>query len=221
MSVIFGRLSHYLETFVYFVTFSKWLKKHKPPILDNKRIEKNHTKRRYQLHQELFKQEKLDDEITYLEFGVASGTSMQWWVNFNTNKNSKFFGFDTFSGLPEAWFTNKKGDFTQDGIFPEINDTRLQFVKGLYQETLSDFLTKHEFTTRKVIHIDADLYSSTLFVLTTLHPYLNKDDIIIFDDFAYLMGEYRALVHYEKAYYTKYDVIGAVNNYAQIAIKIA
>ena len=187
-------LLHYLETFVYFTTFSGWLKEKKPPILDDKKKEKNHTKRRFQLHQKIFKIESLHNEISYLEFGVASGTSLKWWVDFNSNSSSEFFGFDTFEGLPEDWFSNKKGDFNQDGKYPNIDDSRLQYVKGLYQETLFDFLKDKTLDKRKVIHIDADLYSSTLFVLTTLHPYLKKDDIIIFDDFSYLMGEL-SLIH--------------------------
>ncbi|CAA0169855.1 TylF/MycF/NovP-related O-methyltransferase [Tenacibaculum maritimum] len=215
-------ITHYLETFVYFIKFSKWIKKQTPPILDNKKDEKDNRKRRFQLHEKIFKNEKLEGEIIYLEFGVASGTSLKWWVNFNSNESSRFFGFDSFKGLPEAWFSNKKGDFNQNGILPDIKDDRLEFVQGLYQKTLFNFLKKKKILNKqKIIHIDADLYSSTLFVLTTLHHYLEKDDIIIFDDFAYIMGEYKALIDYEKSYYTKYKVIGAVNNYAQIAIKIS
>lgn len=220
MYTIFGYLIHYIETFVYFVKFSKWIRDVKPPILDNKKVEKDITKRRFLLHQKIVQNEALDGEIIYLEFGVASGTSLKWWVNFNNHPSSEFYGFDTFEGLPEAWFSNKKGDFDQSGKFPDIKDSRLGFVKGLYQDTLFNFLDTHKINKRKVVHIDADLYSSTLFVLTTLHRFLKKGDIIIFDDFGYLMGEFRALEHYSHSFYAKYEVIGSVNTYAQVAIKI-
>lgn len=218
---IFGFCIHYIETFVYFVKFSKWIRDRKPPILDNKKVEKNITKRRFQLHQKIVESEGLGGEIIYLEFGVASGTSLKWWVEFNTDPSSEFYGFDTFEGLPEAWFANKKGDFDQSGKFPDIKDSRLNFVKGLYQDTLFNFIDHHKMDKRKVVHIDADLYSSTLFVLTTLHRFLKKGDIIIFDDFGYLMGEYRALEHYSNSFYVKYEVIGSVNTYGQVAIKIS
>ncbi len=213
-------LLYYLETLVYFAYFSKWLRVHKPSVLDNKKVEKNITKRRFILHEKIFTNEELDKEIDYLEFGVASGTSIKWWSSANKCENSKFYGFDTFVGLPEAWFHNKQGDFNQDGNFPQIQDDRVNFIKGLYQNTLFEFLKSTTLNRKKVIHLDADLYSSTLFVLSTLHPHLKKDDVIIFDDFGYLMGEFRALEHYSSSFYQKYKVIGAVNNYGQVAIKI-
>jgi len=41
--------------------------------------------------------------VTYLEFGVASGVSFEWWLNHLKNPESVFLGFDTFEGLPEDW----------------------------------------------------------------------------------------------------------------------
>jgi len=56
---------------------------------------------RFKLHEHVFNIENLKGEINYLEFGVADGISFKWWVNRNKNANSKFIGFDTFTGLPE------------------------------------------------------------------------------------------------------------------------
>jgi hypothetical protein len=72
----------------------------------------------------------------------------------------------------------------------------------------------------KIIHMDADLYTSTLFVLTSVSPVLRKGDIIIFDEFNVPMHEFKAFSEWISSYYIKYEVIGAGNNFYQIAIRI-
>lgn len=106
---------------------------------------------------------------------------------------------------------------------PELNDQRHEFFKGLFQQTLFEFLDNNKLnpTHRRVIHLDADLFSSTLFVLTTLHRHIRKGDILIFDEFNVPNHEFFAFEQYVNAYYVKYEVIGAVNNYFQVAIRIA
>lgn len=59
--------------------------------------------------------------------------------------------------------------------------------------------------------MDADLYSSTLFVLVTIAPMLKAGDIIIFDEFADVMNEFRALLDVMSCIPLKLTVIGAVN----------
>ena len=73
---------------------------------------------------------------------------------------------------------------------------------------------------RKIIHLDADLYTSTLYVLTSLHPYLNKGDILFFDEFAVPRHEFLAFKNYTESYRVSYEVIGTMNNYFFTAIKI-
>jgi O-methyltransferase len=47
-----------------------------------------------------------------------------------------------------------------------------------------------------------------------------KGDIIIFDEFNVPMHEFKAFAEWVSSYYIKYEVIGAVNNFYQIAVKI-
>ena len=176
---------------------------------------------RYNLYEHVAKSEGLEQTpVDYLEFGVAKGLSFQWWIDKNKNQSSRFFGFDTFEGLPEKWGTFAMGSMSF-GV-PELNDQRHEFFKGLFQQTLFDFLDSKKLNSanRKIIHLDADLFSSTLFVLTTLHRHLKKGDILIFDEFNVPNHEFLAFEQYTKSYYVNYEVIGAVNNYFQVAIKL-
>ena len=60
-----------------------------------------------------------DAPIDYLEFGVADGASLRSWCALNQRPESRFFGFDTFTGLPEDWAADHpKGTFNRDGIPP-------------------------------------------------------------------------------------------------------
>lgn len=169
-----------------------------------------------------------DVAIDYCEFGVFKGASMKYWSKLNTNSNSRFYGFDTFSGLPENWenFTGglKKGTFDTKGHTPAIDDGRVLFYKGLFQDTLPDFLTNYDSNNILVVNIDADLYSSTLFVLTQMHSLLKKGSIVIFDEFSSVLNEFRAFEDYCLAYNVDFELLTRSKTpksyYAHVAIRI-
>ncbi len=73
--------------------------------------------------------------ILYLEFGVASGTSLSHWVRNDNHPESLFVGYDTFEGLPEDWGRIPKGAYTMNGKMPAISDPRVKFNKGLFEDT--------------------------------------------------------------------------------------
>ncbi len=159
--------------------------------------------------------------ITYLEFGVAGGHSFLWWLQHNTNTDSVFHGFDTFTGLPEDWGPFKKGDMSTNTQLPDVkNDKRAYFHQGLFQQTLPTFVKNYENDKPLIIHMDADLYSSTLFSLTTLAPFLKKGDIIFFDEFFVPTHEYLAFKNFTESYYINYKAIAAQNNYLFMAFEI-
>lgn len=172
---------------------------------------------REKLHQYIIDTQQVSD-VNYLEFGVFNGGSFLWWASKVTNPNARFYGFDTFEGLPENWGAFKAGDM-ESGI-PKTNDTRCTFIKGLFQQTLPGFLKTFDSSKRLVVHMDADLFSSTLFVLTSLAPHLKPGDIIMFDEFNVPNHEFFAFDVFVKSYYIKYEVLGGVNNYYQTAIII-
>lgn len=176
--------------------------------------------KRVQLHEFIANLYSLDNKpIVYLEFGVASGSSFRWWLNANKHNDSRFFGFDTFEGLPEKWGAfYSKGDMASD--VPFIDDSRGHFEKGLFQDTLVPFIDKHRDMLNatkgsKVIHMDADLYSSTAFVLSQIYPFLSKGDVIMFDEFNVPLHEFRAFIEFTNNFYIRLTPIGAVNNFYQ------
>ncbi len=176
--------------------------------------------KRFALYKYVIERERLDDEINYLEFGVADGHSFNWWMTSNTNKGSRFYGFDTFTGLPEDFGPYKKGTFNTGNNIPSIKDERGKFLQGLFQQTLPGFLKSFDSTKRKVIMLDADLYTATLFTLASLAPFLKKDDIIFFDEFAVPTHEFMAYQHFISSWYFKLELIGASNNYYFVAFKV-
>ena len=121
---------------------------------------------------------KHNPNTLWLEFGVASGSTINYISKFT---NEKVYGFDSFFGLPEKWRNGyDKGAFNMEGCLPKVNDN-VQLIKGWFKDTLPDFLRKHN---KKVsfVHLDADLYSSTKYVLDELRPYFEKDCVVVFDE---------------------------------------
>lgn len=186
-------------------------------------------KKRQTLYDHLQEKYIADAAIDYWEFGVFKGASMKYWSELHQNKESQFYGFDTFTGLPEDWdyfaHTAPKNKFDVESKTPQINDPRISFVKGLFQDTLPSFLEDHPPTDRKlVLHMDADLYSATLYVLTRLHEYIKPGTIIIFDEFSSMLHEFRALEDYCSAYGVTYKALGATvsqkDYYVRVAIEI-
>jgi len=204
------------------LSLTKWIAQQEKDntLNDFYAFKRDHAKR-YKLYQYVIEKLTLKDEaFDYLEFGVCTGESLKWWVANTKHKDTQFYGFDTFEGLPESWGTYKKGDMMAN--IPIIEDTRVNFIQGLFQETLPGFLIKNPIKNgkRKIIHLDADLFSSTLFALTSLAPYLKKGDVLMFDEFNVPNHEFYAFKCFCESYYVKTKLIGAVNNYYQVALLI-
>jgi O-methyltransferase len=176
--------------------------------------------KRYELYKYIFKSEILSLDINYLEFGVADGYSFNWWMTENNHPASCFYGFDTFTGLPEDFGPYKKGTFANSNNMPTVKDKRGKFYQGLFQQTLPSFLKTFDNSKKNVIMLDADLYTATLFVLTSLAPFLKKDDIIFFDEFVVPTHEFMAYHQFINSYYFNLELLGAANNYYFVAFKV-
>ena len=146
----------------------------------------------------------------WLEFGVASGRTINYISQFT---NNTVYGFDSFEGLPEKWRDGfGKGTFDRNGNMPFVNQN-VSLIKGWFNETLPNFIKQQN---KKVsfIHMDADLYSSTIFVLEELKDYIDTDCIIVFDElvnypgFDGETGELKAFYEFITKYNVKYSWIG-------------
>jgi O-methyltransferase len=212
--------SSFLVFFSQMACLSAWIRKNKNCSFSDFYTFKTDYSKRYSLYQHVIENQILNSAIDYFEFGVSKGVSFKWWLENMKHEDSRFFGFDTFSGLPENWGPFKKGDMNNGNVPPVFDDNRYSFYQGLFQQTLIPFLKTFEERNRKVIHMDADIYSATLYVLTLLTPFLKKGDIIFFDEFNVPMHEFKAFSEWTKSFYINYEVLGSVNNFYQVAFLI-
>jgi len=180
---------------------------------------------RYDLYADVQSKILGEESIDYLEFGVRYGDSLFKWCMINTHPQSRFIGFDSFEGIPEVWASVTgealKGSFSVGGAVPQTSDSRVRFVKGWFKDTLRPFLQEFSPRSRLVIHNDGDLFSSTLFTLATLDPILRRGSILIFDEFANPLHEWRAFQDYASAFGRTCKVLGAAGEYyTQVAMEI-
>ena len=136
-----------------------------------------------------------DSDYFYIEFGVYSGTS----INFFSKKlnNKKIYGFDSFEGLKEDWVGTSvpKGTFNLKKKIPQLENNVVP-VTGWIQDTLPIFL-KEKNPKINFVHMDVDTYESSKFVLESIKPNLVKGSVILFDELynfeGWDVGEYKAL----------------------------
>lgn len=199
---------------------SKWISVNKKNCTNDFYTSKFDYSKRETLYEKVITDFNLDSNIDYLEFGVSNGNSFRWWMNRIKDIDARFYGFDTFTGLPEDWGPFKKGDMGNGNAPPVIDDTRHEFYQGLFQNTLLPFLSSYEKGKQKVIHMDADVYSATLYVLTLITPFLKSGDILFFDEFTVPRHEFKAFIEWSSSFYIDYEVLGGVNNFYQVAFRI-
>lgn len=175
---------------------------------------------RRQLHEHVMRTFH-DVPILYLEFGVHKGHSLRWWLEGNMHQDSRFVGFDSFEGLPETWRKDyPKGYFSTGRMPPDIADPRCHFEVGWFQQTLPRFVREQSFAMPLVAHLDADLYSSTLYVLFTLAPFLKPGDILLFDDFPDTLHVFRALSDFLAAYPLPLQPVARNQEMRRIAVRV-
>ena len=120
----------------------------------------------------------------WAEFGTAKGGSASVMLPY-LPPTSRFYLFDSFKGLSEDWAVGDKVHFRK-GAFrtkpPVFDDDRVVIVKGWFENTLPRWCKKRK-KPLSFVHIDCDLYSSTMCVLENICPFLVNGSLILFDEF--------------------------------------
>ena len=159
--------------------------------------------------------------MEYLEFGVYQGESIKYWADLNRHKESRFTGFDSFEGLPENWREGQgKGHFDVGGNLPLTSDPRIKFVKGWFDRTVPPFAREFATTKRLVVHLDADLYSSSMFPLVFLGPLMSAGTLLICDEFYDREHEFKALMDWRKIYRKDVRIIAEMENYSKVCAQL-
>lgn len=167
----------------------------------------------------------------YYEFGVYKGNSLiNSWLSqqyfrrrlersdqlpFNRSgtvarfltRTPTFYGFDTFNGMPD----NSEGEDTlapgsfQSSIahvsrrcaIADLRHPTVRLIPGLFAETKEQIGPNQA----AIVHIDCDLYGSTVDALDAIAPRLTQGTVLLFDDYNLFRadkqrGERRALAEF-------------------------
>jgi len=161
------------------------------------------------------------EPVSYLEFGVLKGVTLRYWTKLLKHPDSFLHGFDSFEGLPENWglFTNKQV-FDVAGVMPQFDDPRVRLFKGWFSDTLPKYLQEFRPRARLVLHLDADLYSSTIFVLRQMRPFLQPGTILIFDEFFDREHELKAFTEFLDEEGLAVECLAATRALTQAAFRV-
>lgn len=118
-------------------------------------------------------------EMWAAEFGVYSGYSLAIIA-----QTMPVIGFDSFEGLPEDWregFPKGMFDLLDDESLPPAlpHTPNAMLVPGWFADTVPTF----PFPPLGLVHIDCDLYSSTVTALEAVLPYVDIGTVLVFDEF--------------------------------------
>lgn len=141
----------------------------------------------------------------YFEFGLFRGFTL-WHAQRAAKQRNisrmRFFGFDSFQGLPAIEGNDREaglfisGDYrcsrsTVERMLSEHGFDWQQgiLVEGFFEQVLTDSLKEtHSMRRAALVMVDCDLYQSTAPVLSFIADLLQDGTIILFDDW-YCFGE--------------------------------
>ncbi len=153
-----------------------------------------------------------------LEFGVGRGKSMRWIA---PEIDGTVHGFDSFEGIQEHWNGNPIGAFAQRKM-PKVPEN-VEFHVGYFDATLPGFLETHSGPI-SFLHVDCDLYSSTVTIFDKLGDRLQPGAIILFDEYynfhRWKQHEFKAFQEFVEESKMKYEYIAFSVTGQQVAVRV-
>jgi hypothetical protein len=157
-----------------------------------------------------------------IECGVADGASLR---HLARDSARRFHGFDSFEGLPEAWAGTfeQKGKFGRSGTLPEV-PSNVALHKGWFEQTLPAFLAAHPDDSVAFLHVDCDIYSSTVTVLRMLASRLRPGAVLVFDEYFnypnWQRHEWRAFQEFIRDTGLSYRYLGFAQKNGHVAVRL-
>ena len=162
--------------------------------------------------------EQVSKDGLALEFGVGRGKSMRWIAPVI---EGTVYGFDSFDGIQEYWNGNPVGAFAQKRL-PKVPDN-VEFEIGYFDATLPGFLEKHADPVA-FLHVDCDLYSSTVTIFEALGSRLQPGAIVLFDEYynfhRWQQHEFRAFQEFVERSGVKYEYLSFSVTGQQVSVRI-
>jgi tetratricopeptide (TPR) repeat protein len=177
-----------------------------------------------------------NERALYCEFGVGNGRTMRLtraalatWRETNDPSwpPPMLYGFDTFTGLPQAWGDRPVGSYSTGGAIPTdlVAERGVRFYKGLFRDTIPEFLEQvEEDSYLAYAHIDCRLYSSTVDILEMLRGTIVPGTILLFSEYighpTWRNDEFRALRECCKRFGWKYEYLAFSLSTKQALVRI-
>jgi hypothetical protein len=166
-----------------------------------------------------FAAELVDVEGSVLQFGVADGASLDLLVHLLHLR--KIYGFDSFAGLPEDWRPGfPAGTFARSAA-PDVPGATL--VQGLFADTVPGFLAEHPEPVA-LLHLNADLYSSTKTVLDLVGERLVTGSVVVLDSYfnypGWQLGEFRAWAEFVERAAVEFRYEGYTFDNEQVVVRL-
>jgi hypothetical protein len=163
-----------------------------------------------------------DESGLFLEFGVYKGDSINPLAALRPGV--RWYGFDSFVGLPEAWTLGARtGAFSIGGKLPPVRDN-ITLIEGFFEQSLPPFAAEHRGSKIALLHVDCDLYSATQTIFAELGDMLQAGSIVIFDEFlnypGWQNGEYKAFIEFVAERNRPFEYIGYVRTAGQVAVRM-
>lgn len=133
-------------------------------------------------------------------YGFLMSDEVKGWVRMRW-ENMRFWGFDSYEGLPPVSGVDKGGPF-KEGDYTcslenvrrnlaaaSVDEAKVRLVKGWFNKSLTpECLESFQGRKASVIHVDVDLYESAKTVLEFVVPLIADGTMLIFDDWFQFRG---------------------------------